>query len=90
MVRQWQNFFYEARYSETDLDTRPPDFLKLAGAYDVPAYRAADEASFRDALTLALKDFAAGRPALIEALIDKDERVLPMVPGGKPVDEQIM
>jgi acetolactate synthase-1/2/3 large subunit len=89
MVRQWQNFFYEGRYSETDLDDRPPDFIKLAEAYGVSAYRAGDELLFREALQMAGKDLAAGRPALIEALIDKDERVLPMVPGGKPIDEQI-
>jgi acetolactate synthase-1/2/3 large subunit len=90
MVRQWQNFFYEGRYSETDLDNRPPDFVKLAGAYGVQAYRAAGEEAFTAALASALKELAAGRPALIDAVIDKDERVLPMVPGGKPVDEQIL
>ena len=90
MVRQWQNFFYESRYCETDLDTRGPDFIKLAGAYSVPACRADDETSFLDALQRSLVTLAAGKPALIEAIIDKDERVLPMVPGGKPIDKQIM
>jgi acetolactate synthase-1/2/3 large subunit len=90
MVRQWQNFFYAGRYSETDLDDRPPDFLKLAEAYGVPACRADDEASFQSALKNSIKVLASGKPALIEAIIDKDERVLPMVPGGKPIDEQIM
>jgi acetolactate synthase-1/2/3 large subunit len=89
MVRQWQNFFYAGRYSETDLDDRPPDFVRLAGAYGVSAYRAGDETSFLEVLEKAGKDLAAGKPALVEALIDKDERVLPMVPGGKPIDEQI-
>jgi acetolactate synthase-1/2/3 large subunit len=90
MVRQWQNFFYEGRYCETDLGTRGPDFVKLADAYGVPACRAGDEASFQDALKKSLKTLAQGKPALIETIIDKDERVLPMVPGGKPIDEQIM
>jgi acetolactate synthase-1/2/3 large subunit len=89
MVRQWQNFFYEGRYSETDLD-RPPDFIKLAGAYGLPAYRAGNESSFKAALGKAMEDIAGGKAALIEALIDRDERVLPMVPGGKPIDEQIL
>ena len=79
MVRQWQNFFYDGRYYETDLDGRGPDFVKLAGAYDVPAIRAANVSSFQDALQKSLKDLAAGKPALIETIIDKDERVLPMV-----------
>jgi acetolactate synthase-1/2/3 large subunit len=90
MVRQWQNFFCGGRYSETDLAGRGPDFLKLADAYGVPAFRASDEAIFREALHKSLAHLAAGKPALIEAVIDKDERVVPMVPGGKPIDEQIM
>jgi len=90
MVRQWQNFFYGARYSETNLDDRGPDFVKLADAYSVPACRAADETSFLEALRKSIAHNADGKPALIEAIIDQDERVLPMVPGGKPIDEQIM
>ncbi|MDR1901408.1 MAG: biosynthetic-type acetolactate synthase large subunit [Treponema sp.] len=90
MVRQWQDFFCEGRYSETDLDEMPPDFIKLAEAYGVKAYRAADNAGFLEALEKGLKEIAMGKPALIEASIDKDERVLPMVPGGKPIDEQIL
>jgi acetolactate synthase-1/2/3 large subunit len=89
MVRQWQNLFYEERYAETTLD-RPPDFCKLADAYGLAGYRAENEPAFADALSAALSDIAAGRSALIEALIDRDEKVLPMVPGGKPIDEQIL
>jgi acetolactate synthase-1/2/3 large subunit len=90
MVRQWQHFFFGGRYSETDLGGRPPDFIKLGEAYGVSGRRAGDEASFLSALEESVKVLRSGRPALIEALIDTDERVLPMVPGGKPVDEQIM
>jgi acetolactate synthase-1/2/3 large subunit len=90
MVRQWQNFFCEGRYHETDLDDRGPDFIKLAEAYGVPAFRASDESSFLEGMRKSIAHNKAGSPALIEAIIDKDERVLPMVPGGKPVDEQIM
>jgi acetolactate synthase-1/2/3 large subunit len=90
MVRQWQNFFYEGRYSETDLEGRPPDFVKLAEAYGLAGFRAHDEGSFVRALGEAGAELAAGRAALIEAVIDKDERVLPMVPGGHAIDEQII
>jgi acetolactate synthase-1/2/3 large subunit len=89
MVRQWQTIFYEGRYSETNLD-RPPDFVKLASAYSVAGFRADSEAAFTTALEAAIQELAAGRPAVIDAHIDKDERVLPMVPGGKPIDEQIL
>jgi acetolactate synthase-1/2/3 large subunit len=88
MVRQWQGLFYEGRYSETCLP-ESPDFVKLAGAYGIPAYRAGDRASFLGALDAAAMDLAAGRAAVIDAHIDKDEKVLPMVPSGKPIDEQI-
>ena len=90
MVRQWQNYFYGSRYSQTDLEGRGPDFIKLAAAYNVPAYCAYDEASFLDSLEKCLAHNAAGGPALIEAIIDKDEKVLPLVPSGKAIDEQIM
>jgi len=90
MLRQWQNLFYSAHYYETDLDTRSPDFIKLAGAYNVLAFCVTNEKAFIDALDKCVNILKSGRPALIETMIDKDERVVPMVPGGKPVDEQIM
>ena len=90
MLRQWQNFFYKANYYETDLDNRGPDFVKLAEAYDVPGFRVTKETFFLEALEKGMELLASGRPVLIEAVIDKDEKVVPMTPAGKPVDEQIM
>jgi acetolactate synthase-1/2/3 large subunit len=89
MVRQWQSFFYQGRYSETELGP-VPDFVKLADAYGVRGYRAKERRSFSAALGRALEDLGAGRSALIDVIIDKDEKVLPMVPSGKPIDEQIL
>jgi acetolactate synthase-1/2/3 large subunit len=89
MVRQWQAMFYDERYAETDL-ARPPDFVKLADAYGVSGFRAKDETSFRAALAAARKVTEGGRPAFIEAFIDMDQQVLPMVPTGKAIDEQYM
>jgi acetolactate synthase-1/2/3 large subunit len=89
MVRQWQNLFYEERYAETTLD-RPPDFVKLADAYGLRGYRAENEKTFGEALDQAMKDIAAGVTAVIDARINRDEKVLPMVPGGRPIDEQIL
>jgi acetolactate synthase-1/2/3 large subunit len=86
MVRQWQTMFYDSSYAATTLD-RPPDFVKLADAYGIRAWRAGDEASFREALGQALSE---RRPALIDCRIDIDEPVLPMVPSGKSLEEQIM
>jgi acetolactate synthase-1/2/3 large subunit len=89
MVRQWQNFFYEGRYSETDLPGHP-DFVKLADAYGLTGYCATDRESFVKALEAASADLLAGRAALIDAKIDRDEKVFPMVPSGRPIDEQIL
>ena len=90
MLRQWQKFFFGANYSQTSLEDRGPDFIKLAEAYNVPGFRVTNESSFMEALEKSVSLLSSGKPALIEAVIDKDERVVPMVPGGKPVDKQII
>ena len=89
MVRQWQEYFYEGRYSETDL-TDSPDFVKLSNVYGIKAALATDRKSFANALALAQNELAAGRAFLIDAHIDKNEKVLPMVPSGMPIDAQIL
>jgi acetolactate synthase-1/2/3 large subunit len=86
MVRQWQSMFYKGRYSQTTLD-RPPDFVKLADAYGIRGFRARNEDEFRAALDAALSQRA---PALLDCVLDIDEKVLPMVPSGKPIDELIL
>jgi len=90
MVRQWQTLFYDERYAETTLDKRPPDFVRLAEAYGAAGFRADSKAGFLAALDEAMMHIAEGRPAVIDAWIDQDEQVLPMVPGGKAIDEQIL
>jgi acetolactate synthase-1/2/3 large subunit len=89
MVRQWQKLFYSGNFSETSLGASP-DFSALAAAYGVPDFRAGTCGEFRAAAAAAWKLVDGGGAALIEARIDIDELVLPMVPGGRPVDEQIL
>ncbi|PKL24086.1 MAG: acetolactate synthase, large subunit, biosynthetic type [Spirochaetae bacterium HGW-Spirochaetae-3] len=86
MVRQWQTMFYGKRYAETTLD-RPPDFVKLADAYGIRAWRPRDAAELRTAIDEAV---SSRRPGLIDCVIDIDECVLPIVPPGRPIEEQIM
>lgn len=85
MVRQWQETFYEERYSESLIPVQP-DFVKLAEAYDVKAYRidTAEEAEevFQEAL---LSD----EPVLIDCRVKQLENVYPMVAPGKGLDEMI-
>lgn len=85
-VRMWQRLFYGKRFSQTTLDFGP-DWLKLADAYGIAGYRASTAAEFADVFDRA---FRSGKPAVIDANVDIDEMVLPMVPGGKPVYSQIM
>jgi acetolactate synthase-1/2/3 large subunit len=89
MVRQWQALFYQGRYSETDLSPSL-DFVKLASAYGIAGCSADDRASFTKALAAAGEELAQGRAFLIDAQVHRDEKVLPMVPSGKPIDEQIL
>ncbi len=81
MVRQWQTLFYEGRYSHTVLDDAT-DYEKLAKAMGCDAYTASTPEEFKAAFGAAL---AGGRPTLIDARIDKDENVYPMVAPGDSI-----
>ena len=85
MVRQMQTLFFGRRYSNTVLE-RKTDFIKLAEAYGAKGERVADIRSFEAAFARAMK---CKTPYLIDAAIDKDELVLPMMPPGGSVDELI-
>ena len=86
MVRQWQTQFYGKRYSQTTLE-RATDYVKLADAFGAKGFRA----TTLDELKAALKEaYALKRPCIIEAVIDRDEKVLPMIPPGQTIDEIVM
>ena len=86
MVRQWQTTFYEKRYSDTD-PHRKTDFVKLAEGFGAKGYRAATPAEFKAAFADAMKQKG---PSWIDCRIGKDEKVLPMIPGGGTVNDIIM
>lgn len=85
-VRMWQRLFYGKRFSQTTLDFGP-DWVKLADAYGIKGYRATNSKEFEKVFDEAFK---SGKAAIIDARVDKDEMVLPMVPGGKPIYSMIM
>ena len=85
-VRMWQRLFYGKRFSQTTLDFGP-DWIKLADAYGIKGYRASNAKEFAKVFDEAFK---SQKPAVIDAKVDMDEMVLPMVPGGKPIFNQIM
>ncbi len=86
MVRQWQTQFYGKRYSCTTLD-RKTDYVKLAEAFGALGFRATTVEELDEALKKAL---ASGRPCVIDAVIDRDEKVLPMIPPGGSIDDIVM
>lgn len=85
-VRMWQRLFYGKRFSQTTLDFGP-DWCKLADAYGIKGYKASNAKEFEKIFKEA---FEAKKPAVIDAEVDIDEMVLPMVPGGKPIYDMIM
>lgn len=86
MVRQWQRLFYGKRFSQTTLD-RNTDYMKLAEAYHIPAYRITKKSEVREMLQKALSH---DTPVLVECVIDKDINVLPMVPAGGAINQPIL
>ena len=87
MVRQWQTLFFDKHYSNTMLDQRQTDFVKLAQAFGAEASRALTLEELDEALE---KAFACDGPYLIDCAIDKDEFVLPMLPPGGSMDDIIV
>ena len=85
MVRQWQNFFYEARYSSTTLN-RSTDFVKLVEAFGGIGFRVYEKEELESALREAL-EFKG--PVVIDYVIHNDKKVFPMVAPGAPINEII-
>ena len=86
MVRQWQTAFYGKRYSQTD-PHRKTNFVKLAEGFGLKGYHCENLAQFQAAFAEALKNDG---PTWIECMIAKDEKVLPMIPGGGDINDIMM
>jgi acetolactate synthase-1/2/3 large subunit len=84
MVRQWQEFFFDRRYASSPIQS--PDFVKLAEAYGVKAFRVDQRSEI--ARTVAQARSHAG-PALIEFVVAQEDSVFPMVPAGAALHEMI-
>ncbi|WP_341652804.1 biosynthetic-type acetolactate synthase large subunit [Blattabacterium cuenoti] len=82
MVRQWQQLFFDKRYSCTELVN--PDFIKLAHAYNIKAKKV----NKREELEKSVKKALSYKKAfLLEVVIEKEDNVFPMIPSGAAVDE---
>jgi acetolactate synthase-1/2/3 large subunit len=87
MVRQWQEMFYQERYSQVDLQASP-DFVKLVEAYGGVGFRATKKDELRGILEMAkeIKD----RPVVIDCVIPTEENVYPMIPSGQSIKEMML
>jgi acetolactate synthase-1/2/3 large subunit len=85
MVRQWQQLFYDRRYSSTPMTA--PDFVKLADAYGAVGLRATKPQEVEPVIKKAL---ATPRPVIMDFRVEPEECVMPMVPAGKAMHEMLL
>ncbi len=86
MVRQWQELFFEERYSHTFLP-EVPDFVKLAEAYGAVGLRAEKPSEVVPVIREALR---VKKPVLMDFICDWQEKVYPMVPAGAAIDQMLL
>lgn len=86
MVYQWQTSFYGRRYAATTPE-RKTNFPKLIEAFGGKGYTATNPQEFEEAFQKALKDNC---PVWIDCVISRNERVLPMIPGGGTIEDMII
>lgn len=102
MVRQWQELFYDRRYSSTCLQKEincpasckgtnklecvkyVPDFVSLAKSYGINGVRVTDP---KDIESVLKQELFSGKASVMEFVIDREEKVFPMVPAGKAINE---
>jgi acetolactate synthase-1/2/3 large subunit len=85
MVRQWQEFFYDKRYSEVDM-SGGPDWVKLAEAFGAVGLRATHPDEVEPVLE---KGLASKRPVIMEFTCAPEENCFPMVPAGAPSSKML-
>lgn len=85
MVKQWQDLFYQERYSHTEMHN--PNFVALADAMNCKGFRCTKLA---DLPTVMEQFLTHDGPAVLDAVVEKHEHVYPMVPAGKSVDEMVL
>ena len=87
MVRQWQNLFFDNRLSGVDLEGNP-DFVKLGEAYGIKGFRIKRNGDVSRTLEKALA-YNDG-PCIIEAEVEKEDNVFPMIPAGASLSEMVL
>ena len=85
MVRQWQELFWDKRYSQVDMG-QWPDFLKVAEAYGATGMRLSDKATLVEDVEQAL---ATEGPVLVDVRVTREENTYPMIPAGQPARDMV-
>ncbi len=85
MVRQWQQMFFEGRYSFTEMCN--PDFVKISEAYGIKAKKIVDRADLKGTLKQLLE---FDGPYFLEVKVEKEENVFPMIPTGAAVSDMVL
>jgi acetolactate synthase-1/2/3 large subunit len=85
MVRQWQELFFEKRYSFTEITS--PDFVKLAAAYGIPGATVSERKDIESAMKSMID---AKGPYLLEVKIEQEDNIFPMVPAGGSVSKCLL
>jgi acetolactate synthase I/II/III large subunit len=85
MVRQWQEFFYNKRYSHTSIQNSV-DFVKLIEAYGGVGFRVTEKSQVEETIKKAL---SIDNVVVVDFWIDREENVYPMVPAGSPIDQML-
>ncbi len=86
MVRQWQELFYDKRYSGTNME-HAPDFIKLAEAYGAVGLRATKPEEVEPVL---IKGLSSPKTVIMEFVVEREECVYPMVPAGAAITEMLL
>ena len=87
MIRQWQNMFFNNRYSHCCLDCQP-DFVKLAESFGAVGMRIEKKEDVENAIRESLK--IKDKPVIMDFCVDREENVFPMIPAGAAVNEMLL
>jgi acetolactate synthase-1/2/3 large subunit len=85
MVRQWQELFWDGRYSHVDMGEHP-DFVKLAEAYSITGMRFEDKRTLVEDMKRAI---AIEGPVLVDVRVTREENTYPMIPAGQAAREMV-
>jgi acetolactate synthase-1/2/3 large subunit len=85
MVRQWQELFWDRRYSHVDMGAYP-DYVKLAEAYGATGLRFEKKSTLVEDMKSAI---ATEGPVLVDVRVTREENTYPMIPAGQPARDMV-